>query len=311
MSRLVVKSGGAAGFEEWRACFAEVAPGLDVRFWDEMGDPGEVDFALVWDPEPGRLAAMPGLRCIFGAGAGVDLIVRDPDFPRHVPLVRMTPAGAAQRMGEYICWAALHVLRQGRRMALAQARGAWDYFDCASAAEVRVGVMGLGVMGSRAAVMLQGLGFAVHGWSRSAKCLPGVKDYVGEGALDDFLAASDLLVCLLPDTPDTRGILARPLFEKLPRGAMLINAGRGAQQNLDDVLAALDEGLLAGAVLDVFEPEPLAEGHPAWAAERLTITPHVASLPPRRERAEWVAACIAGIEAGRWPEKIYNPDLGY
>ena len=116
-----MKSGGAAGFEEWRACFAEVAPGLDVRFWDEMGDPGEVDFALVWDPEPGRLAAMPGLRCIFGAGAGVDLIVRDPDFPRHVPLVRMIPAGAAQRMGEYICWAALHVLRQGRRMALAQA----------------------------------------------------------------------------------------------------------------------------------------------------------------------------------------------
>ena len=306
----MVKSGGRAGFEEWAAHFSEIAPALTVRYWDDAAAE-DVDFAVVWDPEPGRLAAMPNLRCIFGAGAGVDLIVRDPDFPRNIPLVRMTPAGAAQRMGDYVCWAALHLLRQGRRMALAQARRAWEDFACASAPDIRVGIMGLGVMGARTAAMLQGLGFPVHGWSRSEKRLPGVTDFVGDAALEDFLGVTDLLVCLLPDTPATRGILDTALFEKLPAGAMLINAGRGAQQRLDDVLAALESGLLSGAVIDVFETEPLAPGHPAWAAEKLTITPHVASLPPRRERAAWVAACIAGIEAGRWPEKIYNPELGY
>ena len=126
---------------------------------------------------------MPQLRCIFGAGAGVDLITRDPDFPRHIPLVRMTPPGAAQRMGDYVCWAALHLLRQGRRMALAQARGEWEDFACASAPDIRVGIMGLGVMGARAAAMLQGLGFCVQGWSRSEKKLPGVADFVGDAGL--------------------------------------------------------------------------------------------------------------------------------
>ncbi len=306
----MVKSGGRAGFEEWAEHFAEIAPALNVKFWDDVS-PDEVDFAVVWDPEPGRLAAMPRLRCIFGAGAGVDLIVRDPDFPAHIPLIRMTPPGAAQRMGDYVCWAALHLLRAGRRMALSQSRAAWEEFSCASAPDISVGIMGLGVMGARTAAMLQGLGFPVHGWSRGAKQLPGVTDYVGDAALDDFLAATQLLVCLLPDTPATRGIIATPLLDKLPRGAMLINAGRGAQQNLPDVLAALDSGQLAGAVLDVFDPEPLAAANPAWGHEKLTITPHVASLPPRRERAAWVAQCIAGIEAGRWPEKIFNPELGY
>lgn len=305
-----MKSGGRAGYDEWAEHFATLAPALTVRFWDDA-DPAEVDYAMVWDPEPGRLAAMPNLRCIFGAGAGVDLITRDPDFPAHIPLIRMTPPGAAQRMGDYVCWAALHLLRQGRRMALAQARSAWEDFSCASAPDIRVGIMGLGVMGARTAAMLQGLGFAVHGWSRSEKRLPGVADFVGDVALPDFLAVTDLLVCLLPDTPATAGILGTALFAQLPRGAMLINAGRGRQQNLPDILTALDDGTLGGAVLDVFEPEPLAAASPAWAHSRLTITPHVASLPPRRERAGWVANCIAGIEAGRWPDKLYNPELGY
>lgn len=306
----MVKSGGRAGYQEWAAHFAALAPAVTLRFWDDAA-PEEVDYAVVWDPEPGRLAAMPKLRCIFGAGAGVDLITRDPDFPRHIPLVRMTPAGAAQRMGDYVCWAALHLLRQGRRMALSQAKAAWEDFSCASAPDIRLGIMGLGVMGSRAAAMLQGLGFPVHGWSRSEKQLPGVTDFVGDAALADFLAVTDLLVCLLPDTQATAGILNAGLFAGLPRGAWLINAGRGKQQVLPDILAALDDGTLAGAVLDVFEPEPLAADSPAWGHPGLTITPHVASLPPRRERAAWVAQCIAGIEAGRWPDKLYNPELGY
>ena len=296
-----MKSGGRAGYEEWATHFAELAPALTVRFWDDAA-PDEVDYAVVWDPEPGRLAAMPRLRCIFGAGAGVDLITRDPAFPRHIPLIRMTPAGAAQRMGDYVCWAA---------PPLAQARSAWEDFACASAPDVRVGIMGLGVMGARSAAMLQGLGFPVHGWSRSDKRLPGVTDFVGDAALPDFLAVTDLLVCLLPDTPATAGILNAALFAQLPRRALVINAGRGRQQVLPDILSALDDGTLGGAVLDVFEPEPLAADNPAWAHPLLTITPHVASLPPRRERAAWVAHCIAGIEAGQWPEKRYDPELGY
>jgi glyoxylate/hydroxypyruvate reductase len=308
MATLIIKSGGRAAFAEWQQHFADCAPGLRTVFWDDAQD---ADYALVWDPEPGRLAAMPGLRCVFGAGAGVDLIVRDPDWPRHLPLVRMTPTGAAQRMGEYVAWAALHLIRGGRRMALSQNDGRWEDFDHPSAPDVRVGLMGLGVMGTRAAGMLRALGFPVAGWSRAPKGIEGVQEFIGPDALPAFLARTDLLICLLPATQATRHILAAPLFAQLPRGAMLINAARGWHQKLDDVLAALDSGQLSAAVLDVFEPEPLPPDNPAWSHPRLTVTPHVASLPSRAERARFVAEQIAVLEGGGVPGPLYDAVRGY
>ncbi len=308
MSTLLIKSGGASGFAEWQHHFAELSPGLTTVFWDDARD---ADYALVWDPEPGRLAAMPSLRCIFGAGAGVDGITRDAGWPRHIPLVRMTPEGASQRMAEYVGWAALHLIRGGRRMALQQARAAWEDFDHPSAPDVRVGIMGLGVMGTRVAQVLRAMGFPVMGWSRSAKGMPGIEEFHGDAGLAAMLARTDMLICLLPATAATRRILNARLLAQLPRGAMLINAARGWHQELPDIMAALDSGQLSQAVLDVFDPEPLPADSPAWAHPKLTVTPHVASLPSRRERAAFVAQQIAVLESGGTPAPLYDAEHGY
>jgi len=310
---LLVKSGGETAVPEWRACFAECAPGLEVRWWDDPSVRAEdVRYVLVWDPEPGRLARYPELRVIFGSGAGVDFIAGDPDLPRHLPLVRMATPGAAQRMGEFVTWSALSLLRGARRMAIAQAERRWEYFDAERmATDTTVGIMGLGHMGATAARMLCGIGFRVVGWSRTRKLLDGVESFVGERERDAFLARADILACLLPSTPDTRGILSAPLLDALRDGAGLVNVGRGSHQRIGDILAALDSGKLSGAVLDVFEEEPLPPEHPAWTHPKLTVTPHVASLPPRSERAAHVAAMIAAHERGEALPNTYDHDRGY
>lgn len=307
---LVVKSGGAEAVPEWAAGFP---PHIDVRWWDEPGlDPALVDYAVVWDPEPGRLAQFSNLRAIFGSGAGVDHIAADPHLPKHVPLIRCVPWEAAQRMGEFVCWAVLSLAKEARRMALLQAESRWENVDPPHAASARtVGIMGLGAMGEHAARMLMGLGIPVRGWSRSRKALAGVESFAGPAELDSFLAGTDVLVCLLPATPETTGIIAAPLLAKLPRGAGLVQVGRGAQQVLPDILAALDSGQLSGAVLDVFAPEPLPPDEPAWSHPKVIVTPHTASLPTRAERARYIAGVIGMLERGETPPHLYDHARGY
>jgi glyoxylate/hydroxypyruvate reductase A len=174
---LLVKSGGAAALPEWQAHFAKLAPGLRVRGWDDPTvDPDAVTYVLVWEPEPGRLARCPHLRLIFSTAAGVDHITRDPDLPRGVPIVRMASEETAQTVGEYVCLAALSILRDSKRLAAAQATYSWDPFEPPrTALDTRVGVMGLGNMGQVAARMLRGLGFTVAGWARTWRDLPGIQ----------------------------------------------------------------------------------------------------------------------------------------
>ncbi len=310
---LLVKSGGEAAVAEWQAHFAACAPQIEVRWWDDPAvAPEDVHYVLVWDPEPGRIARLPNLRVICGAGAGVDFITRDPDLPKHIPLTRMATEGAAQRMGEFVCWSALSLLRGARRIALQQVAKDFTYFDgMGLATQTTVGVMGLGHMGTQAATMLRALGFPVIGWSRTAKDIPGVEGFVGTEARDAFLARSHILVCLLPSTPETNGILSAPLLGKLPKGAGLVNVGRGAHQKIDDVIAALDSGQLSGAVLDVFETEPLPATHPVWNHPKVIVTPHIASLPTRRERAEHVARALAAFERGDPLRNLFDHDRGY
>ena len=310
---LVVKSGGADAFAEWRAQFAAAIPELDCIHWEDPAlDPAAIDYALLWDPEPGRLKSMPRLRAIFGSGAGVDLIAADPELPRHIPLVRMAIPEATQRMGEFCCWAVLSLLRGARRMALAQAARAWDDFEVPWRADQRtVGIMGLGAMGARSAAMLRGLGFPVIGWSRRRKDLPGIESYAGPEELPGFLAHAEILVCLLPATPATRGIVDARLLAQLPRGAGYAGLGRGSHHRLGDVLAALDSGLLSGAVLDVFETEPLPADHPLWSHPKAIVTPHVASLPSRAERAGFVARAIRALERGEALPNLYDHARGY
>lgn len=310
---LVVNSGGRDAVADWQAQFAKVAPNLEVRWLeDEASRPDAVHYAFVWNPGPGRLAAMSNLRLILSSGAGVDHITKDPTWPRHVGIVRMGGEETVQRMGEYACLGALALLRGLPRIIEGQRLRKWDSFDSPrTAPETRVGVMGLGNLGAPAAQMLRGLGFQVAGWSRSPKSLPGVEHFAGEAQRDRFLARTDILVCLLPDTPETRGAIRAETIAKLPRGAGVVNAGRGGHVVLSDVIAALDSGQLGGAVLDVFEPEPLPPDHPAWSHPGIIVTPHLASLASRPARAQYVADAIAAFERGETPPNLYDPARGY
>lgn len=313
MATLLVKSGGEQALEEWRNSFQAVDPRIRVHWWEDPAvSPEAVDYVVVWEPRHGWLRSLPNLKVVFSSAAGVDHIICDPDWPRHLPLVRMGGAETAQRMGEYVVWACLSLLRGTRHFARGQAAGEWWYRGAAhSAPGRRVGIMGLGNLGSRAAQMLQGVGFPVRGWSRSRKEIPGVQSFVGAAELPDFLAGTDILVCLLPSTPETEGLIDARLLAQLPPGAGLVNAGRGSHLRVPDLLAALDSGHLDGAVLDVFEEEPLPTGSPLWSHPKVTVTPHVASEASRPERARYVAGVIADFEAGRPLPNLYDPVRGY
>jgi len=310
---LAIRTGGAEGFAAWQQLFAERAPWLRCVHWDDPGFvPEEVDYALLWDPPGGVFPRMKKLKLMFSSGAGVDGILACPDVPKHVPLVRQAVTGATQRMGEFCAWAVLSLLKDARRMAIAQAEKRWDYFDPEFAATERtVGIMGLGAMGTRSAEMLQGLGFTVIGWSRTRKSVPGVESYAGPDELAAFLARSHILVCLLPATPETRHIVNARTLAQLPKGAGFVNLGRGMQQNQDDLLAALDSGQLSGAVLDVFEPEPLPPEHPFWAHSKVTVTAHLASIATREERADFMLETLAAFERGEPLPMLFDPARGY
>ena len=284
-----------------------------MRWWqDPSVDLAAVPYVFLWNPTPGWLATLPNLRLILSSGAGVDHITSDPAWPRHVPIVRMGGPETAQRMGEYVCLAALALLRDLPTAIAGQAARRWVEMPTGrTAPETRVGIMGLGNLGAHAAGMLRGLGFQVSGWSRTAKSLPGVACYAGPGERDAFLAGADILVCLLPDTPETRGAIRADTIALLPPGAGVVNAGRGGHVVLPDLLAALDAGRLSGAVLDVFEAEPLPGAAAVWGHPRVIVTPHVASLASRRARARYVANAISAFERTETQANVYVPARGY
>jgi glyoxylate/hydroxypyruvate reductase A len=259
-------------------------PALDLRVAPDLGRAEEIDTALVWQPPPGLLKTLPKLELIISVGAGVDALLGDPTLP-HLPLVRYVDSDLTGRMVEYVT---LHVLYHHRRMTEfgeLQSRREWNYLAEPAAHEIRVGLMGLGVMGLAAVAPLKLLGYKLRGWSRTPKTVEGVDCYCGETGLDAFLADTDILACVLPLTPETQGILNRGLIRKLSRqgrderlpGPVLINAGRGGLQIDADIMAALEAGELYAASLDVFETEPLPTASPLWSHPRVVITPHNAA----------------------------------
>jgi glyoxylate/hydroxypyruvate reductase A len=305
---LVAVDGPQAG--EWLAALREHAGGRELRVWPDVGDPGDVTFALVWNPPPGLLAGFPNLKAIINLGAGVDRLLSDPALP-YVPLGRAAHGDLTLRVVGYVV---LHVLMHHRRQRLydAQQRDRiWRVHHQPAANEVAVGVMGLGVIGAAAASALVDLGFKVLGWSRTAKTLSGVETFHGRAGLDAFLGRSEILVCLLPRTGGTEGILNLALFRKLRRGAFLINAGRGPLQVEADIGAALDEGTLSGATLDVFAEEPLPVQSPLWAHPKVTITPHNAGDIAPQVFAPLVMAQIARFERGLPLDNPVDRDRGY
>lgn len=297
--------------QRWRTHVAAAFPGRELRFWPEIGDQAAIDYALVWHPEPGLLARLPSLRLIVSLGAGVDHILRDPAVPRHLPILRIVDPYMTQAMAEYVCLSVLRLHRQDTDYRLHQAAGEWRELEQPNAPERRVGILGFGTLGQAAGRMLHALGFAVAGWSRSAKDVPGFVTHAGAEGLDRLLRGSDILVSLLPMTPETEDILDAGLFARLPRGAAIVNAGRGRHLVEADLLAALDRGQLSAAVLDVFRDEPLPPAHPFWRHPRIVMTPHVAADTHPPTAAPIIAAAIADFEAGRPLAHLIDPQLGY
>jgi len=310
---LLVKSGGEASLPEWRSAFAELCPDLDIRWWDDPTvDPNDVIYVLVWQPQPGRIASFPNLRVIFSSGAGVDHILADPNLPPHLPIVRNASAETLQTVAEYVCLGVLALQRDLKRALNAQRDHRWDEFQgTRTAAQTRVGVMGLGNIGRLALRMLHALGYTVAGWSLSAKSLPNATCYAGLESLEDFLRNSDILVGLLPETPLTRGLLSASRLAMLPKNAGIVSAGRGSLIVMPDLIDALDSGHLSSAVLDVFENEPLPPSDPVWDHSRIIVTGHIAGFASRSARATYVADAIKAWRRGEPLPNIYQPARGY
>lgn len=315
MTLLIAADGWDA--EAWRDRFRAQLPGMAVVGVRDAFDRGQVRYVARWRQPPGVLRDLPNLRTVFSLGAGVDHILSDPDLPPHVPVVRLVDDDLRERMSEYVVMHCLMHLRQQHRYEAQRRTRAWDDDRMQPAArEIRVGIMGLGVLGLDAARKLQIMGFDVAGWSRGAKNLPDMKAFSGEAGLGPFLARTDILVTLVPLTPQTRGIIDRRLLGGLARdgrlgGPVLVNPGRGGLQVEKDILAMLDDGSLKAASLDVFETEPLPETSPFWSHPAVFVTPHNAAMSEPEAVARYVARQIEAIEAGRTPEGLVDRASGY
>ncbi len=302
--------------ERWKSRFDDVCSDRRVLLLpDPALDPAEIHYAAVWKPAPGELAAFTNLRVIFNLGAGVDALMADSSLPK-VPLVRVAVGDLTGRMTEYVV---LHVLmhhRQELYLRACQREKRWQPRSQWPANAISVGIMGLGTLGANAAGALRHIGFRVAGWSRSARQIEGIEYFHGQAQLEAFLQRTDILVCLLPLTQDTRRILNRGLLSKLnrnsPMGApVLINAGRGGLQDEPDILACLDDGTLGAASLDVFAIEPLPADSRFWTHPNVVLTPHNAADTDPNEISKYVARQIERFEAGGALENVVDPARGY
>ena len=261
----------------WEKEIRKAQPDLDLRVWPDTGDPDDVTFALCWKHPPGVLNRFSNLKCIASMGAGVDHLMQDRQLPQ-VPVVRVVDPSMARSMTEYLLMAVLFRMRQLDRYWQDQLQRIWHPRVPEQAASVRIGIMGLGQLGSDAARAFSSLHFPVSAWSRTPKTVDGVDTFSGEAGFAPFLSRLRVLICLLPLTEKTRGILNRQTFKLLPDGVYLINSARGEHLVEEDLLTALDSGKLSGACLDVFRTEPLPPEHPFWGRPEITITPHISSL---------------------------------
>jgi len=295
----------------WRPQTARLMPEPEIRVWPQVGNRADIDYALVWQPEPGLLASLPNLKLILSLGAGVDHILGDPQLPRDVPIVRLVDPYMTDAMSEYVVLQVLRLHRQDLDYRAQQEAGIWRELAQKNAAERRIGILGAGALGQDAGLKLRGLGFDIALWSRSAKIVDGLASGAGAAGLPALLRRSEILVCLLPLTAETEGILNTSTFALLPKGAALINAARGGHLIEEDLLAALASGQLSAAVLDVFREEPLRAGHPFWRHPRIVMTPHVAAATHPPTAAPIILDNIRRFEEGRPLLNRVNPAQGY
>jgi glyoxylate/hydroxypyruvate reductase A len=302
--------------EDWRARFKALLPEMPVVVLGEPFDRRSVHYVASWKHPAGSLSGLPNLAAIFSLGAGVDHLFADDRLP-EVPIARVVDPDLTTRMSEYVVLHCLTHLRQQRRYDSQQRDRIWDDDRHQPAARsVRVGVMGLGELGLDAARKLQLIGFDVAGWSRSPKSVEGLSTFAGGEGMAAFLARTDILVVLLPLTPETTGVIDATLLAGLAQdgrlgGPVVINAGRGGLQVEADILAALEAGTLKAATLDVFETEPLPPDSALWNHPAVTVTPHNAAMSEPEAVAGLIAAQIRRLEAGQPLEHVVDPARGY
>lgn len=263
--------------DDWAEALRSLS-GIDLRVWPDAGDLTEIDYAIVAHPPLGVLPSLPNLKAVQSLWAGIEHITCDKDLDPTVPILRMIDPGLTGGMTEYVTMHAQRYHMQAHEFDLQQQQGNWQPRTPPLARERRVGVLGLGVLGSDAAKRMADLGFQVHGWSRRPKTLDGVTCHHGDDGLFDLLEQVEILICLLPRTPETENLIDSTTLNAMPEGACIINAGRGELIVDEDLIAALDSGHIAGATLDVFREEPLPADHPYWTHPRVTVTPHIASV---------------------------------
>ncbi|MGO1119795.1 2-hydroxyacid dehydrogenase [Rhodovibrionaceae bacterium A322] len=297
--------------EHWIDPLQEQMPELEIQVWPDIGDPEAIEYALMWKPDPGMLAGLPNLKAIFSLGAGIDHLASDPLLPRHIPTTRMVDPGLTSGMTEYVVMQVLFHHRTMLDYRDLQSKKDWRELDYRAAWNRKVTVLGLGVLGSDAAEKLSMLRLDVAGWARSPKSIEGVTCYHGADGFEEALARSEILVNLLPLTEDTRGILNKETFNKLPKGACVINVARGGHLIEEDLLEALESGQVDSATLDVFQTEPLQQESPLWDHPRVVITPHMSSITIPETACLSVVENIRRIEAGQDPLHVVDFDKGY
>ncbi len=295
----------------WVKHLSRLEPGIDIRIWPDTGNAADIEFALSWHHPHGEFKKFTNLKCIASLGAGVDHLLADPDLPVGVPISRVVEHSMAQSMSEYVVLAVLNHCRQLDDYRTDQSQKKWQPRIPLLAADMRIGIMGLGQLGYDAAKKLIALGFPVSGWSKTPKTIAEVDCLAGAEALDDFLSQTRILICMLPLTPQTIGILNQKTFNQLPTGAYVINVARGAHLIEDDLLVALDSNQLSGACLDVFDTEPLPTDHPFWGHPKITVTPHISSITFSRAVAPQIIDNYRRSRRGQPLLNMVDPKRGY
>jgi glyoxylate/hydroxypyruvate reductase A len=294
--------------EPWIAALKQALPGAEVQEWQPGAPPA--DYAVVWAPPQQLFDEQPGLNAVFNLGAGVDALLQL-QLPRDAVLVRLDDAGMSVQMAEFVCHAVIRHFRELDLYEQEAAQGRWGFRKPRRREDFPVGIMGLGVLGARVAQAVAQFEFPVTGWSRTPREIPGVRSFSGAQHFDAFLQATRILVCLLPLTPDTEGIMNRRTLSLLQPGGYVVNVARGAHLVEQDLVDLIDSGHLAGAALDVFRTEPLPADHPFWRHPKITVTPHTSARTLREETIAQIAGKIQALARGEPIAGVVDRERGY
>lgn len=301
-----------SAMNDWRDALLAEDPSLEIRLFPEAGDPADIEAAVCWNQhDMGELRRYPNLKLIVSMGAGVDHLLRPPGPPPGIPVARLKDHRLTTGMTEFVVLNVLRFHRQDLEYRAQQAERVWNELPAPDTAKRRIGILGLGELGAASARALLSFGFPVMGWTRTPRQVEGVKGFHGPDGLDAMLRQTDILCCLLPLTPETRGVIDARTLALLPRGAFVINSARGGHLVADDLLAALDSGQVAAAALDVFEPEPLPKEHPFWGHPRVLVWPHASAITIPSSAAPQVVENLRRAREGRELMNLVDFSAGY